>query len=80
LLESRFCLAPACISSYVVLAGWGELQLPRPVVHRNSNIPVQSSGSISLNFQTSSSLTWGYTVAQLLEALHYKSEGRGFDL
>ena len=22
---------------------------------------------------------WGHAVAQLVEALHYKSEGRGFD-
>jgi hypothetical protein len=24
-------------------------------------------------------LPWGYAVAQLVEALHYKPEGRGFD-
>ena len=24
-------------------------------------------------------MTWGHAVAQLVEALHYKPEGRGFD-
>ena len=32
----------------------------------------------SRNFYTSSSI-WGHAVAQLVEALRYKPEGRGFD-
>jgi hypothetical protein len=32
-----------------------------------------------VNFCVSMFIVWGQVVAQLVEALHYKPEGRGFD-
>jgi hypothetical protein len=39
--------------------------------------PVQVCNGIALPFFTRCS--WGHAVAQLVEALRYKPEGRGFD-
>ena len=35
--------------------------------------------TFSCNFKILTVDTWGYAVAQLVEALRYKPEGRGFD-
>jgi hypothetical protein len=44
-----------------------------------SNILTQKNEVLKIcTFNVPTLLRWGYEVAQLFEALHYKSEGRGF--
>ena len=43
------------------------------------HIKIISLSTYNLNIEDYTVLNWGHAVAQLVEALRYKSEGRGFD-
>jgi len=48
-------------------------------VHRNAGRPQKGTELLTTHLIASITQSMGYMVVQLVEALHYKPEGRGFD-
>jgi hypothetical protein len=77
-VQNQYYEVTSSITGYSLWGLWWTKQHCDEVLLQYFNIPLSVS-IVQWSTLFALSLTWGHTVAQLVEALRYKLEGRVFD-